>query len=214
MQNLDFSSRIKKNSPPAGEGAGADLSRESSGGLGGLARLWPAALILILVTFGAGMMAGVRINGDRSPLPGSADSGNKSTLKNKGLTPDHSDSESEATSGRSTVLPRPTSHQETATVPGRVYIILMGAYSPRNAVKLLKKVNSSRELLAIKHGRCKTVVESVPNRKPGFRLAHPSNANLHRVYVGCYDSVNIADAAARVLKGAGLLTADARLFYQ
>lgn len=85
------------------------------------------------------------------------------------------------------------------------YVILLGSYSPDGAAKLTTKLKGIAALRRVPYSACRAMSEARPGESV-FRLTHPRNRTLERVYVGCYDSLRAADAALRLLKQEGLLS--------
>lgn len=218
MQNIDFSSRINRNSPFQATHNKPQSATERGpidAGPAGIKRRnrnMVLVLALLILAFTVGMMAGIQLGYLRhvdatlvkNPDPGSESQGVAAETQNGGST-------SFSNVGTDTSS---THAQEGLRdhLDGR-YLVRVGTFAPRAAELLAGRLNNHPDLAQAKPVQCKNVRESAPGRYLAFRVKLGDGTERQNVFLGCFRSEDSARETldAAIASGIPGLSA-ARLF--
>ncbi len=219
---------------PAPEPTGNSSSGPSLGGLLQSRPLLTGLALVAVLAFGLGVMAGVPIGRVQQQEADVSARVNKRQAANQGKKPANSANGDAGNSGSRSIgslaqggngtggTSNPatgnpangTSNGSTrrlmnpsanGTTSSSSFVITLGTYSVANAKKLLLRMNRLEAVSTQRPAPCRTLEETVPNRALGFRLRHPSNNRLNRVYLGCFRREGDAQRVLRAIRDSRII---------
>lgn len=209
MQNIDFSSQIRKRSNimsgSTTNSGTKNSSQNASGSIFTFSNRWVSgSFAVIVVVFSLGLYSGLKIGTirqiEKSDCIVRYPDSNKNSKKMIQTVPNQA--------AQSQNQPQKESNSKslsnTGNTPELTYIIKVGSFNQKGAHKLTQQLNNVSEIRTLKPLACKGVQEIEPDRGVAFRMTDSKNKGKENVLIGCFKTAGRANHVLDLVRKSGL----------